>query len=168
MIARALCRGLIFLVLFTSCHKDSTPPSSPSGPGTTSPTLGTMNINLTYPRGALNVASFELIMTIVDTLGGTHAVTLYKSINPSDWINVFPGSYVTRHLEAPSNRTSATIELTNFPAVAEAGTNIFSSFLFNNGPIGSEAGEQFSPYSNTMEINYQRYAGVYNYIAIPE
>jgi hypothetical protein len=193
MSVRTALWALLPVALLIACHKDSSSPATANTP------LGTMNIDLTYPRSYSQTAFYELVisepggktlldtivqfntavkaalrtnatlvdMILIDTTGG-HNVTVYKSVNPSTWINTFPGSYVTKYRSSLPGSTSASVHYTNFPNVGATGTDIFNTFFFNNGPVGSQTGISFYPSTNTLDLGYWRYPGAYNYLAIPQ
>jgi hypothetical protein len=106
-------------------------------------------------------------MILIDTTGG-HNVTVYKSVNPSTWVNAFPGSYVTKYRSFLPGSATASVRYTHFPNVGTSAVPFFNTFYLNNGPIGASGGGVFNPATDIVDLIYWRYPGEYNYLAIPQ
>ncbi|HEY4108297.1 hypothetical protein [Puia sp.] len=189
---------LLPIVLLAACHKDSSLPKPVTPGGTATSGTMNINLanpkaysgNVSYEmiisepggkvlldtivsyaatvKAALSTSAGVVDLTLVDTVDGRHDLTVYKSINPSTWINALPSSYVTGFRSSLPNTTASSLFITHFPAVGAVGTDIFQTFFFNNGSVDSKTGANFSPSENTLDLGYQRYPGAYNYFSIPQ
>lgn len=116
-------------------------------------------------KATLKTNATVVDMVMIDTVGGGHNITAYKSVNPSSWVNAFPGSYVTRYRTSLPNTTHASLHITHFPI--DPSTSALNSFFMNNGPVLSMGSSTFNPSTDVLDLTYGRYSGASNYLSIP-
>ena len=195
MLTRTVLITLTALLFLTACHKDSTPPK-PTLPVTTTGSM-TINLTFGSPGDTTKVSCELIIsepggkvlldtlaafgvpvkavlktdaklvdVTEIETSNPTNFVSvgIFKGVDPTTWVSAVPSDYGV-HIPARNSPTSAQTVVHNFPISAIYTSSVYNSFVFSAGPYNS-----FNFGNNpgtTLELSYQRFAGSYNYFAIP-
>jgi hypothetical protein len=188
-----LC-AFVLCVIYSACGKTGSKPGNSST--TPPPTIGTMNINLTYPGSGIQ---YELIVSepggavLLDTLvitgdaviaalktndtlvdvtsvlpggGAYYSITCFKSINASRITALSFYDYTIVDGLKRPTTTPASIYYDSIPPGILT-YGITPEFLFTNFPWNDFTGSETYPASNAIHINYGNYTGNYAYLLLP-
>jgi hypothetical protein len=186
-----LC-AFVLCVIFSACGKTGSKPGNSNPPPPL--TLGTMNINLTYPgsgtqyelivsepggtvlldtltvAGEAVIAALKTNDTLVDVTavvpgsGANYAITCIKSVNASRMTVL---SFTYNYTIASGLKTPATTPASIY--YENIPSNILSSgeFLFTNFPWNDFNDAETNPAANSIFIKYGDYVGNYAYFLLP-